>query len=92
MSTTTQRCSRHSTDTVLEFHAKAPQATVSEGLVHGPYVVARAGLEPATIRMKGVKSTNEPPRPTCYAVKHTDFTVTFPEKENHYMFLAFRVS
>src|SRR6218665_1201001 len=31
-STTTQRCSRHSTDTVPEFHTEAPQATASEGL------------------------------------------------------------
>jgi len=26
----------------LEFHDKAPQATASEGLAQGPYVVARA--------------------------------------------------
>jgi len=25
-------------DTVSEFHAKAPQATASEGLAQGPYV------------------------------------------------------
>ena len=31
-STTTQRRSRRSMDTVSEFHAEAPQATVSEGL------------------------------------------------------------
>ena len=29
-----------------EFHAEVPQATVSEGLAHGRYVVARAGFEP----------------------------------------------
>src|SRR6218665_120444 len=46
LSTTTQRRSRHSTDTVPEFHAEAPQATVSEGLAQGPYVAARAGVEP----------------------------------------------
>ena len=27
-----------------EFHAEAPQATVSEGLAQGPYVAARTGL------------------------------------------------
>jgi len=48
-STTTQRRSRHSTDTVSEFHAKAPQATVSDGLVQGPYVGARAGFESKTL-------------------------------------------
>ena len=48
-------------DTVSEFHAEAPQATVSGGLAQGPYVVARAGVEPMTLRTKGVDSTNEPP-------------------------------
>src|SRR6218665_897933 len=38
----------HGTDTVPEFHAEAPQATVSEGLAQGPYVVASAGVEPMT--------------------------------------------
>ena len=52
-------------DTVLEFHAEAPQLTVSEGLVQVPYVAARAGFKPATFRTKGVESTNEPPRPTA---------------------------
>jgi len=43
---------------VPEFHAKAPQATASEGLAQGLYVVARAGFKPATLRLKGVESTN----------------------------------
>ena len=34
---TTQRRSRHNTDTVSDFHAEAPQATGSEGLAQGPY-------------------------------------------------------
>jgi len=42
MSTTTHRRSLDSTDTVSKFHAEAPQATASEELVQGPYVVARA--------------------------------------------------
>src|SRR6218665_2101710 len=63
---TTQRCSRHSTDTAPEFHAKAPQTTVSEGLAQGLYVAARAGVQPMTIRTKGVDSTKAPPRPTGY--------------------------
>ena len=53
-----------STDTVLEFHAEAPQATATEGLAQGPYVATRAGLEPASLRTKGEESTNERPRPT----------------------------
>jgi len=39
---------------VSEFHAEAPQATVSEGLAQGPYVAARAGFEPTTIRSTGI--------------------------------------
>ena len=50
-------------DTLPEFHAEAPQATVSEGLSQGPYVAARAGVEPMTLRTKGVDSTNAPPTP-----------------------------
>src|SRR6218665_1852787 len=61
---TTRRRSRHSTDTVPEFHAEAPQATVSEGLAQGPYVAARLGVQPMTIQTKGVDSTSAPPRPT----------------------------
>ena len=62
-STTTQKRSRHSTNTpVSEFHAEAPQATVSEGLAQGPYVAARAGFDPMTLRTKGVDTTNGPPR------------------------------
>ena len=37
---------------------------MSEGLAEGPYVVARAGVEPTTLRMIGVDSTNEPQHPT----------------------------
>ena len=55
-----QKRSRHSTDTVPEFHAEAPQATASEGLRKGPYVAARAGFEPTTLRTMGVESTNAP--------------------------------
>src|SRR6218665_1331470 len=41
-------------------------ATASEGLAQGPYVAARAGFEPTTLRTKGVESTNEPLRLTRY--------------------------
>ena len=46
-----------------EFHAKVPQATASEGLAKGPYMVARAAFEPTILLTKGAESTNEPPRP-----------------------------
>jgi len=51
-------------DTVPDFHAEAPQATVSEGLSQGPYVAAKAGVAPMTLWTKGVDSTKAPPRPT----------------------------
>ena len=54
----------YSTDTVPEFHAKAPQATASEGLAQGPCVAARAKFEPLTLRTKGAESTNELPFPS----------------------------
>jgi len=46
------------------FTPKHHGQTVSEGLALGPYVAARAGLEPATLRTKGVESTNVPRHPT----------------------------
>ena len=53
-------------DTVPEFHTEAPQATVSERLAQSPYVAARAGFEPMTLRTKGVDSTKAPPRPITH--------------------------
>ena len=50
-----------------EFQAEVAQATVSEGLAQGPYVAARAGFEPTTLRTKGDESTNEPSYPTMYS-------------------------
>ena len=63
-SSTTKMRTRHSTDTVPEFHADEPQATVSEIHAQGTYVAARARVAPMTIRTKVVDSTKEPPRPT----------------------------
>ena len=34
-------------------HTKALQATVSEGLAQGPYMAAKVGFEPATLRTEG---------------------------------------
>src|SRR6218665_404239 len=53
----------YSTDTVSEFYAEAPQATASKGLAQGPYVAARAGVEPTTLRLTVIDVTNAPPRP-----------------------------
>ena len=49
-----------------EFYAEAPQAIVSEGLAQGPYVAARVGVEPMTLRTKGVDSINAPPMRVVY--------------------------
>jgi len=65
-----QRRSRHSKDTVSEFHTEAPQVTASEGLALGPYV---AGFKPATLRTKGTECTNEPPYPTCMRVEMVNY-------------------
>ena len=54
-----------STDTVLEFHAEAPQATASDEDL--PKVLRsgyRAGVEPTTLRTIDVDSTNESLRTT----------------------------
>ena len=50
-------------DTVPEFHAEAPEATVSEGFAQGAYVAARTGVEPMALRTKGVDSSNVPHTP-----------------------------
>ena len=42
------------------------QATVSEGLAKGPYMAARARVEPTTLRTIGVDSMNEPLCPTTW--------------------------
>ena len=53
-----QKCSQPQQLTLCQsLHAKALHAT-SEGLAQGPYMVARAGFEPATLRLKGMDSTN----------------------------------
>jgi len=41
------------------------QATMSEGLAQGPYMVAKVGFEPATLQTQGTELTTEPPCPTC---------------------------
>src|SRR6218665_4004117 len=54
----------YSTDTVS---CRSAQAAVGKGLAQGPYVAARAGVEPTTLRLKVIASTNAPPRPNQFA-------------------------
>ena len=42
------------------------------------YMAVRAGFEPATIRMKGDETTNEPKRPTTYYITYGRRTKAFP--------------
>ena len=45
---------------------RSAQATVGKGLAQGLYIRGgyRAGIEPTTLRLKVIDSTNAPPRPT----------------------------
>src|SRR6218665_2303681 len=59
----------YSTDTVSEFHAETHrQSSVSKGLAQGPYMAARAGVEPATLRLRVIDLTIAPPRPTIIII------------------------
>src|SRR6218665_1348155 len=46
--------------------ARSAQATAGKGLAQGPYVTARAGVEPTTLRLKVIDSTKAPSRPTTW--------------------------
>src|SRR6218665_3118450 len=51
---------------------RSAQATAGKGLAQGPYVTARAGVEPTTLRLKVIDSTKAPSRPTsCTSHIHT---------------------
>src|SRR6218665_2505390 len=54
----------YSTGTVSEFHAEAHRQRAGKKLAQGPYVTARAGVEPTTLRLRVIASTNAPSRPT----------------------------
>src|SRR6218665_4153030 len=69
---TTQRRSRIQQGYCIGVSRRSAQATAGKGLAQGPYVAARARVEPTTLRLKGIVSTKAPPRPTIlnpYAVK-----------------------
>jgi len=46
---------------------------VSEGLSQGPYVAARAGFEPATLRTQGNELSTEPLRP-IFSARYTSMS------------------
>jgi len=61
---TTQRRSRLQHGYCIGVSRRSAQATVSKGLDQGPYVAARVGVEPTTLRLRVIDLTNAPPRPT----------------------------
>src|SRR6218665_1501612 len=54
----------YSTDTVSELHADAQRQLQVKDLPKVPIMVARAGVEPTTLRLKAIDSTKAPPCPT----------------------------
>src|SRR6218665_279524 len=63
-SSTTQRRSRLQHGYCIGVSPGSAQATAGKGLAQGPYVTARAGVEPTTLRLKVVDSTKAPSHPT----------------------------
>src|SRR6218665_3522572 len=62
-SPTTQRRSRLQHGYCIGFSRRSAQATAGKGLAQGPYMAARAGVEPTTLRLKAIYSTKAPPCP-----------------------------
>src|SRR6218665_3097987 len=63
-SSTTHRRSRLQNGYCIGVSRRIAQATAGKGLAQGPYVTARAGVEPTTLRLKVNDSTKAPSRPT----------------------------
>src|SRR6218665_961847 len=49
------------------------QDSAGKGLAQGPYVAARAGVEPTTLRLKVIVSTKAPPLITSIQFVHAVF-------------------
>ena len=72
---------RNAPDYIIDTLSELPQATVSEGPAQGPYVAARVGFKPETLRTQGTELTTEPLRPT-----HT-YICALSEKEDTHNFI-----
>src|SRR6218665_1128980 len=55
-SSTTQRRSRLQHEYCIGVSRRSAQATAGKGLAQGPYVTARAGVEPTTLWLKAIAS------------------------------------
>src|SRR6218665_948755 len=81
-SSTTQRRSRLQNGYCIGVSRRSAQATAGKGLAQGPYVTARAGVEPTTLRLRVIASTNAPSRPNimytssclCHLVDSSPFS------------------
>jgi len=69
-SSTTQRRSRLQHGYCIGVSRQSAQATVGKGLAQGPYVTARAEIEPTTLRLKVIDSTKAPSRLICHFLYH----------------------
>src|SRR6218665_1952269 len=63
-SSTTQRRSRLQHGCCIGVSRRSARATVGKQSAQGPYVAVSAGVEPTTLRLKVIASTDAPPRPT----------------------------
>src|SRR6218665_530889 len=66
-SSTTQRRFQLQDRYCIGVSRRSAQATAGKGLAQGPYVTARAGVEPTTLQLKVIDSTKAPSRPTMSA-------------------------
>src|SRR6218665_3564715 len=62
-SSTTQRRSRLQHGHCIGVSRRSAQATAGKGLAKGPYMAARAGVEPTTLQLRVIASTNAAPCP-----------------------------
>src|SRR6218665_959207 len=75
-SSTTQGRSRLQHGYCIGVSRQSAQATVGKGLAQGPYMAARAGVEPTTLQLKAIDSTKAPPCPTIYVRRHKSYEET----------------
>src|SRR6218665_3039638 len=66
-SSTTQRRSRLQHGHCIGVSRRSAQAIAGKGLAQGPYMAARAGVEPTTLRLRVIASTNAPSCPNFIA-------------------------
>src|SRR6218665_2419470 len=88
-SSTTQRRSRLQHEYCIGVSRRSALANVGKGLAQGPYIVARAGVEPTTLRLKAIDSNKSPPCPTpMYFIINS--AITLPNIINDEINVVFR--